>query len=165
MWILNFTVHLWSAKCQKHFLYKYQPSSGQSSSLLMKTSCLRLELVELNIFASFTTDDQSIFNVSNTSKSSRWTFSIETPLSWKIFLLQLKFFMDDQHKVQSFQDPQNRSTYIRFGRDSLKFKTHRRNSLPGHTEQRIYEWSKSMNKYSSFPTNKGRVPQHGWQEL
>ena len=30
----------------------------------MKASCLRLKLVELNFFASFTTDDQSIFNVS-----------------------------------------------------------------------------------------------------
>ena len=32
---------------------KHQPSSGLSSSLLMKTSCLRLKLVELNFFASF----------------------------------------------------------------------------------------------------------------
>ena len=32
-------------------------------------------------------------------------FSNETPLSWQIFLLQLKYFMDDQHKEQSFQDP------------------------------------------------------------
>ena len=40
-------------------------------------------------------------------------FSYETPLSWQIFLLQLKYFMDDQHKEQSFQDPQNQSTYIR----------------------------------------------------
>ena len=63
-------------KVSNHVLYKYQPSSGQSSSLLMKTSCLRLKLVELNFFASFTTDDQSTFNVSNTSKSSRCTFSI-----------------------------------------------------------------------------------------
>ena len=54
-----------------HTSHKYQPSSGQYSSLLMKASCLRLKLVELNFFASFTTDDQSIFNVSNTSKSSR----------------------------------------------------------------------------------------------
>ena len=29
-----------------------------SSSLLMKTSCLRLKLVELNFFASFNADDQ-----------------------------------------------------------------------------------------------------------
>ena len=31
-------------------------------------------------------------------------FSYETPLSQQIFLLQLKYFMDDQHKEQSFQD-------------------------------------------------------------
>ena len=48
------------------FLFKYQPSSGQSSSLLMKASCLRLKLVELNFFASFTIDDQSTLYVSNT---------------------------------------------------------------------------------------------------
>ena len=75
VWILEFTVHLWSAKCQNHVLYKYQPSSGQSSSLLMKTSCLRLKLVELNFFASFITDNQNIFNVSCTSKLSTWPFS------------------------------------------------------------------------------------------
>ena len=46
----------------------------------MKASCLRLKLVELNFFASFTTDDQSTFNVSNTSKSSRWTFAIDNNL-------------------------------------------------------------------------------------
>ena len=92
-------------------------------------------------------------------------FSYETPLSWQIFLLPLKFFMDNQHKEQSFQDPQSRSTYIRFGRDSLKYRTHRRSSSTEHTEQRIYECSKWMNKYSSFPTNKGQVAQHGWQEL
>ena len=40
------------------FPHKYQPSSGLSSSLLMKTSCLRLKLVELNFFASFNADDQ-----------------------------------------------------------------------------------------------------------
>ena len=39
-----------------------------------------IELVELNFFASFTTDDQSIFNVSNTSKSSRWTFQLICPV-------------------------------------------------------------------------------------
>ena len=32
-------------------------------------------------------------------------FSYETHLSWQIFLLQLKYFMDDQHKEQSFLDP------------------------------------------------------------
>ena len=62
------------------FPYKYQPSSGLSSSLLIKTSCLRLKLVELNFFASFNADDQRKTYVSNvfkyTFKSSRWTFSI-----------------------------------------------------------------------------------------
>ena len=38
--------------------YINQTSSGQSSSLLMKASCLRLKLVE-NFFVSFDTDDQS----------------------------------------------------------------------------------------------------------
>ena len=46
----------------------------------MKTSCLRLKLVELNFFASFNADDQRKTYVSNVSKytfkSSRWTFSI-----------------------------------------------------------------------------------------
>ena len=78
VWILNFTVHLWSLLVSSPSLYKYQPSSGQCSSPLTKTSCLRLKLVEFNFFTSFTTDDQRNFflNVSNTTKSSRWTFSI-----------------------------------------------------------------------------------------
>ena len=50
------------------FSYKYQPSSGLSSSLLMKTSCLRLKLVELNFFASFNADNQRKTYVSNVSK-------------------------------------------------------------------------------------------------
>ena len=85
-------------------------------------------------------------------------FSYKTHLSWQIFLLQLKYFMDDQHKEQSFQDPQNRSTYIRFGKNSLKYKTHRGHSLTEHTEQRIYECSKwTWTEYSSFSTKKGWV--------
>ena len=39
--------------------YIYHPLLVFSSSLLMKTSCLRLKLVELNFFASFNADDQS----------------------------------------------------------------------------------------------------------
>ena len=39
--------------------YIYHPLLVFSSSLLMKTSCLRLKLVELNFFASFSADDQS----------------------------------------------------------------------------------------------------------
>ena len=47
---------------------KNQPSSGLSSSLLMKTSCLRLKLVELNFFASFNADDQRKTYISDVSK-------------------------------------------------------------------------------------------------
>ena len=57
-----------------------------------------------------------------------------------------------------FKISQSRSTYIIFGRDSLKYRTHRRNSSTEHTEQRIYECSKWTNKYSSFLTNKGTGP-------
>ena len=49
-------------------LKKNQPSSGLSSSLLMKTSWLRLKLVELNFFASFNADDQRKTYVSDVSK-------------------------------------------------------------------------------------------------
>ena len=55
-------------RCQVHSPYKYQPSSGLSSSLLMKACCLRLKLVELNFFASFNADDQRKTYVSNVSK-------------------------------------------------------------------------------------------------
>ena len=44
----------------------YHPLQVFSSSLLMKTSCLRLKLVELNFLVSFNTDDQSKTNVANT---------------------------------------------------------------------------------------------------
>ena len=72
-------------KCQNYFpLYIYHPLQVFSSSLLMKTSCLRLKLVELNFLVSFNTDDQSKTDVANAiniitykSKSSRWTFSIK----------------------------------------------------------------------------------------
>ena len=40
-------------------------------------------------------------------------FNYETHLSQQIFLLQLKYYMDDQQKEQSSQDPQNGSTYDR----------------------------------------------------
>ena len=70
-------------KCQNYFPYIYHPLQVFSSSLLMKTSCLRLKLVELNFLVSFNTDDQSKTDVANAinvitykSKSSRWTFSI-----------------------------------------------------------------------------------------
>ena len=52
-------------KCQNYFPYIYHPLQVFSSSLLMKTSCLRLKLVELNFLVSFNTDDQSKTDVAN----------------------------------------------------------------------------------------------------
>ena len=49
----------------------YHPLLVFSSSPLMKTSCLRLKLVELNFFASFNADDQCKTNVSNIDHPSR----------------------------------------------------------------------------------------------
>ena len=53
-------------KCQNYFPYINHPLQVFSSSLLMKTSCLRLKLVELNFLVSFNTDDQSKTDVANT---------------------------------------------------------------------------------------------------
>ena len=50
---------LWSISVKIIFPYIYHPLQVFSSSLLMKTSCLRLKLVELNFLVSFNTDDQS----------------------------------------------------------------------------------------------------------
>ena len=85
-------------------------------------------------------------------------FSYETPLSQQIFLLLLKFFMDDQHKEQSFQDPQNWSTYVRFGRDSLKYRTHRRNSLTEHYRAKDLWVLKVNEQVQFFPNKQGTGP-------
>ena len=52
----------------------------------------------------------------------------------------------------SFQDHQKESIYIRSGRDSLNFKKNRKNTLTKPTEPKIYAFSKSRNKSSSFTT-------------
>ena len=62
-----------TCECVCHTQKKYQLSSGLSSSLLMKMSCLRLKLVELNFFASFNADDQRKTYVSDVSK---YTFKL-----------------------------------------------------------------------------------------
>ena len=86
VWKLIFTVQvLWSTSIKIIFSpYIYHPLQVFFSSLLMKTSCWRLKLVELNFLVSFNTDDQSKTDVANTvnvitykSKSSRWTFSMK----------------------------------------------------------------------------------------
>ena len=65
-------------KCHNYSPYIYHPLQVFSASLLMKTSCLRLKLVELNFLVSFNTDDQSKTDVADAinvitykSKSSR----------------------------------------------------------------------------------------------
>ena len=83
-------------KVSNQFLYKYQPSSGQSSSLLMKASCLRLKLVELNFFPSFTTDDQSIFNVSSHNMLQK---PIKIQNSHKGTTLDIKMNKSTVHKL------------------------------------------------------------------
>ena len=93
------------------------------------------------------------------------TSAMKTPPSQQIFLLQLRYFMDILHKEQSFQDHPNQSAYVRFSRDSLKFRIDRRNSLTKPTELRIYEFSRLRSKYSSSQTNKGQAPWNGWLEL
>ena len=61
----------------------------------MKTSCLRLKLVELNFSASFTTDDQSIFNISSyyshQSFEAKWYFSLKISY-FSAFLLKMHTF-------------------------------------------------------------------------
>ena len=91
-------------KCQNLIPYIYHPLQVFSSSLLMKTSCLRLKLVELNFLVSFNTDDQSQTDVANTanvitykSKSSRWTFSIMIYTQVKE-MDNLNLFIDSHYK-------------------------------------------------------------------
>ena len=96
-WTVKTSLHSSSSlihKCQNYFPYIYHPLQVFTSSLLMKTSCLRLKLVELNFLVSFNTDDQSKTDVANAinvitykSKSSRWTFSI------KILAFRRKIFV------------------------------------------------------------------------
>ena len=61
-------------------------------------------------------------------------FSYEIHLSQLIFLHQLKFFMDTQHKGPSLVDALNPSTFNRSARNSSRFRIDRRNSLTRLTE-------------------------------
>ena len=85
-------------------------------------------------------------------------FSYVTLPFQQIFLPQLRFYMDALHKEQFFQDHQNLSTYIRFSRNSSKFRISRKKTLTKPTELRIYVSSRLRSKYSSSPTNKGKAP-------
>ena len=50
---------------------------------------------------------------------------------------------------------------VRFDRNSSNFKKNRRKTLTKPTEPKIYVFSKSRNKFSSFPTNKAQAPLRG----
>ena len=62
-------------------------------------------------------------------------------------------------KEQSFQDHQKESIYVRSGRDSLNFKKYRKKTLTKPTKPKIYAFSMSRNKSSSFTTNKAQLAQ------
>ena len=81
-------------------------------------------------------------------------FSYETPLSQQIFLLQPKYFMDDQHKEQSFWDPESRSTYVRFMAEThWNTKQTERNSFNwAHRAKDL--WVLKVNKQVQFFPNK-----------
>ena len=71
---------------------------------------------------------------------------------------QQRFYMVIPLKEQSFQDHPKESIYIRSGRDSLDFKKNRKKTLTKPTEPKIYMFSKSRNKSSSFTNKQGTGP-------
>ena len=71
---------------------------------------------------------------------------------------QQRFYMVIPLKEQSFQDHEKESVYIRSGRESLNFKKNRKKTLTKPMEPKIYVFSKSRNKSSSFTTNKAQAP-------
>ena len=73
-------------------------------------------------------------------------FSYEIHLSQLIFLHQLKFFMDAQHKEPSLVDAPNPSTFNRSARNTSRFRLDRRNSLTRPTEPRTFMFSRSRSK-------------------
>ena len=72
-----------------------------------------------------------------------------------------RFYMVIPLKEQSFQDHPKESIYIRSGRDSLNFKKTRKKTSTKLTEPKIYMFSKSRKKSSSFTTNKAQAPLSG----
>ena len=88
-------------------------------------------------------------------------FSYVTHPSQQIFHLQQRFYMAVLHKEQFFQDHQNVSIYVRFGRDSSNFKKDRRKTSTKPTEPKIYVSSNSRKRSSSSPTSKAQAPLSG----
>ena len=88
-------------------------------------------------------------------------FSYVTHPSWQTSHPQQRFYMVIPLKEQSFQDHQKESIYIRSGTDSSNFKKNRKKTSTKPTEPKIYVFSKSRNKSSSFTTNKAQAPLSG----
>ena len=88
--------------------------------------------------------------------------------SWQTSCPQQRFYMVIPLKEQSFQDHPKESIYVRSGRDSLNSKKNRKKTSTKPTEPKIYAFSKSRNKSSSFTTNKTQAPLSGqlvqWQK-
>ena len=87
--------------------------------------------------------------------------SYVTHPSWQTSHPQQRFYMVILLKEQSFQDHQKESIYIRSDSDSLNFKKNRKKTMTKPTEPKIYAFSKSRNKSSSFTTNKAQAPLSG----
>ena len=87
--------------------------------------------------------------------------SYVTHPSWQTSHPQQRFYMVVLLKEQSFQDHQKESIYIRSDSDSLNFKKNRKKTMTKPTEPKIYAFSKSRNKSSSFTTNKAQAPLSG----
>ena len=84
--------------------------------------------------------------------------SYVTHPSWQIFHPQQRFYMDILHREQCFQDHQNMSIYIRFGRNSSNFKKNRRKTSTKPTEPKIYVSSKVKEQVQFFPNKQGTGP-------
>ena len=87
--------------------------------------------------------------------------SYVTHPSWQTSHPQQRFYMVVPLKEQSFQDHPKESIYVRSGRDSLNFKKNRNKTSTKPTEPKIYAFSMSRNKSSSFTTNKAQAPLSG----
>ena len=83
--------------------------------------------------------------------------SYVTHPSWQTSHPQQRFYMVVPLKEQSFQDHPKESIYVRSGRDSLNFRKNRKKTSTKPTEPKIYVFSKSRSKSSSFTTNKAQA--------
>ena len=102
----------------------------------MKTSCLRLKLVELNFFASFNADNQRKICASNvskyTSKSSRWTFSIDNLKSIETYGEIWKHF--ETHNFENTLKHMIRKHFETYGEIWKQFETHNLKTIETYGE-------------------------------